>query len=74
MRKILFSFPGQGSQYPGMLDGIANRDFYEDLCVRTLNKSLNELTTEDALQHNANVQAALLIAASVGPMTSFKKV
>lgn len=61
MRKILFSFPGQGSQYPGMLDGIANRDFYENLSVRTLGKTLDELTTTDALQHNANVQAALLI-------------
>ena len=61
MRKILFSFPGQGSQYPRMLDGIANRNFYEDLCLQTLNKSLGELTTEEALQHNANVQASLLI-------------
>ena len=61
MRKILFSFPGQGSQYPGMLDGIAKRSFYESLSVKTLGKTLDDLTTPEALQNNANVQAALLI-------------
>lgn len=61
MHKILFSFPGQGSQHSSMLDNIPSREYFENLSKEILNKSLDELTSPEALEHNSNVQAALLL-------------
>ena len=73
MRKNPLSFPGQGSQYPRMLDGIANRNFYEDLCLQTLNKSLASSQPKKRSNTTLMFRLPFLFAASVGLMTSFKK-
>lgn len=61
MNKILFSFPGQGNQFSGILDRIPQRAYYQELCISVLGKSLEEISTDEALLTNDNVQACLYI-------------
>ena len=61
MTKVLFCFPGQGSQRAGMLDNLPNSNFYNNEALRVLGIGLKELNSELNQQQNNIVQAALLI-------------
>lgn len=61
LNKILFTFPGQGSQRAGMLKSLPEYDFYNETAVKVLGLSLNDLDSEERQQHNSIVQAGLLI-------------
>lgn len=61
MNKVLFSFPGQGSQRAGMLDNLPNSSFYNNESLRVLGVGLNELNSDLNQQQNNIVQAALFI-------------
>ncbi|HAT7524077.1 malonate decarboxylase subunit epsilon [Citrobacter koseri] len=58
--KILFTFPGQGTQHAGMLQNLPGTELA--LAREVLGAETNTLDTPDALQHTRAVQLALLIA------------
>ncbi|ENB7485191.1 malonate decarboxylase subunit epsilon [Citrobacter koseri] len=58
--KILFTFPGQGTQHAGMLQNLPGTELA--LAREVLGAEANTLDTPDALQHTRAVQLALLIA------------
>ncbi|WOI98928.1 malonate decarboxylase subunit epsilon [Citrobacter koseri] len=58
--KILFTFPGQGTQHTGMLQNLPGTELA--LAREVLGAEANTLDTPDALQHTRAVQLALLIA------------
>lgn len=58
--KILFTFPGQGTQYPGMLKALPGTEMA--LAREVLGAEVDSLDSPDALQHTRAVQLALLIA------------
>ncbi|HFE3194499.1 TPA: ACP S-malonyltransferase, partial [Escherichia coli] len=55
-----FTFPGQGTQYAGMLQNLPGTELA--LAREVLGAEANTLDTPDALQHTRAVQLALLIA------------
>ncbi len=59
--KILFTFPGQGSQRPGMLDAIPNREAIFAVARGVLGEELITLDSAEALRHTRAVQLCLLI-------------
>ena len=58
--KILFTFPGQGTQHAGMLQTLPGTELA--LAREVLGAEADTLDTPDALQHTRAVQLALLIA------------
>ncbi|HAU5564484.1 TPA: malonate decarboxylase subunit epsilon [Serratia fonticola] len=58
--KTLFTFPGQGTQRPGMLQSLA-RDETWQVAHEVLGEELMQLDSSVALQHTRAVQLALLI-------------
>lgn len=58
--KILFTFPGQGTQRPGMLQALPGTEMAQ--AREVLGAEANSLDTPQALQHTRAVQLALLIA------------
>ncbi len=58
--KILFTFPGQGTQHPGMLQNLPGNEM--ELAHDVLGDEAATLDTPQALQHTRAVQLALLIA------------
>ena len=58
--KILFTFPGQGTQHAGMLQNLPGTELA--LAREVLGAEADTLDTPDALQHTRAVQLALLIA------------
>lgn len=58
--KILFTFPGQGTQHAGMLQNLPGTELA--MAREVLGAEANTLDTPDALQHTRAVQLALLIA------------
>jgi malonate decarboxylase, epsilon subunit len=58
--KILFTFPGQGTQHPGMLQQLPGDELVQARDV--LGDEALTLDTPDALQHTRAVQLSLLIA------------
>ncbi|MBM7354964.1 UNVERIFIED_ORG: malonate decarboxylase epsilon subunit [Enterobacter sp. JUb101] len=60
MMKILFTFPGQGTQHPGMLKALPGTEMA--LAREVLGAEVDSLDSPDALQHTRAVQLALLIA------------
>lgn len=58
--KILFTFPGQGTQHTGMLQNLPGTELA--LAREVLGEEADTLDTPDALQHTRAVQLALLIA------------
>lgn len=60
--KILFTFPGQGAQRPGMLASIPGREEIFNHVRMALDEDVNILDSADALQHTRAVQLCLLIA------------
>ncbi|UXY11361.1 malonate decarboxylase subunit epsilon [Kosakonia sp. ML.JS2a] len=58
--KILFTFPGQGTQRPGMLQALPGNEINEARAV--LGAEVDTLDTPEALKHTRAVQLALLIA------------
>lgn len=59
--KVMFSFPGQGAQRPGMLSNIPNRDYWMDRARIALNRPLEDLDSAESFQKTESVQLALLI-------------
>ncbi len=59
--KILFTFPGQGTQRPGMLHDLPARDDIIRQVRQTLGDEVDTLDTPEALKHTRAVQLALLI-------------
>ena len=62
MAKTLFTFPGQGTQYAGMLESIPNRDVWLKRAETALGHSLYGVDSELALENTQNVQICLLIS------------
>ncbi|QRC80939.1 Malonyl CoA-acyl carrier protein transacylase [Klebsiella pneumoniae] len=60
--KILFTFPGQGGQRPGMLAMIPDREAILTQARAVLGDEVATLDSADALQHTRAVQLCLLIA------------
>lgn len=58
--KILFTFPGQGTQRPGMLQALPGTEMQE--AREVLGAEADTLDTAESLQHTRAVQLALLIA------------
>lgn len=58
--KIIFTFPGQGTQRPGMLQGLPGSEMNE--AREVLGAEVDTLDTAGALKHTRAVQLALLIA------------
>lgn len=58
--KILFTFPGQGTQHPGMLKALPGTEMA--LAREVLGAEVDSLDSSDALQRTRAVQLALLIA------------
>lgn len=58
--KILFTFPGQGTQHPGMLKALPGTEMA--LAREVLGAEVDSLDSPDVLQHTRAVQLALLIA------------
>lgn len=58
--KILFTFPGQGAQHPGMLQQLPGPE--KDEARAVLGAEVDALDTADALRHTRAVQLSLLIA------------
>lgn len=58
--KILFTFPGQGTQHPSMLKALPGTEMA--LAREVLGAEVDSLDSSDALQHTRAVQLALLIA------------
>ncbi|ACS85044.1 malonate decarboxylase subunit epsilon [Musicola paradisiaca] len=59
--KILFTFPGQGTQYPGMLHTLPHGDVLE-AARAVLGAEAETLDSPQALRHTRAVQLCLLIA------------
>ncbi|MGH1461930.1 MAG: ACP S-malonyltransferase [Neptuniibacter sp.] len=72
----LLTFPGQGSQYPGMLTQRTNDPtaslVYEE-AENILGVHLSEIDSEQALQHTRNIQLSLLICGVAWGNTLLKK-
>ncbi len=64
--KILFTFPGQGGQRPGMLAMIPDREAILTQARAVLGDEVATLDSADALQHTRAVQLCLLIAGVAG--------
>src|ERR1700722_15296126 len=63
--KIAFLFPGQGSQLPGMLHGLADHPAITrtlDEASATLRRDVRDLDSSEALKSTISVQLALLTA------------
>ncbi|MGU3412701.1 malonate decarboxylase subunit epsilon [Enterobacteriaceae bacterium C23F] len=60
--KILFTFPGQGTQRPGMLQNLPDGDAILADVRAVLGDETDRLDTPDALKHTRAVQLCLLIA------------
>lgn len=60
--KILFSFPGQGPQRPGMLQSLPDGSALLDQACAALDENVRQLDTAVALRHTRAVQLCLLIA------------
>ena len=60
--KILFTFPGQGTQRPGMLQNLPERDAIMAQVRTVLGDETDQLDTHSALRHTRAVQLCLLIA------------
>lgn len=60
--KILFTFPGQGTQRPGMLQNLPERDAIMAQVRSVLGDETDLLDTHSALRHTRAVQLCLLIA------------
>lgn len=60
--KILFMFPGQGPQRPGMLQGLPDGERVLQEASAALNEDAAKLDSSDALQHTRAVQLCLLIS------------
>ncbi|WP_432699648.1 malonate decarboxylase subunit epsilon [Kluyvera cryocrescens] len=58
--KILFTFPGQGTQHPGMLQQLPGTELAQ--AREVLGAEVDTLDTPEALKHTRAVQLALLIA------------
>lgn len=58
--KILFTFPGQGTQHPGMLQQLPGTTLAE--AREVLGAEVDTLDTPEALEHTRAVQLSLLIA------------
>ena len=58
--KILFTFPGQGTQHEGMLQNLPGTEFAQARDV--LGAEVDTLDTPEALKHTRAVQLSLLIA------------
>ncbi|PLN03134.1 malonate decarboxylase subunit epsilon, partial [Klebsiella pneumoniae] len=54
--KILFTFPGQGGQRPGMLAMIPDREAILTQARAVLGDEVDTLDSADALQHTRAVQ------------------
>lgn len=65
--KILFTFPGQGGQRPGMLAMIPDREAILTQARAVLGDEVATLDSADALQHTRAVQLCLLIAGESVP-------
>ncbi|PXW45353.1 malonate decarboxylase epsilon subunit [Klebsiella oxytoca] len=59
--KILFTFPGQGNQHPGMLAAIPDRQNIMAEARTVLGDEVDHLDSAAALQHTRAVQLCLLI-------------
>ncbi|WP_192457125.1 malonate decarboxylase subunit epsilon [Musicola keenii] len=59
--KILFTFPGQGTQYPGMLQTLPHGDVL-DAARAVLGAEAETIDSPQALRHTRAVQLCLLIA------------
>ncbi|MBJ3814123.1 malonate decarboxylase subunit epsilon [Shimwellia pseudoproteus] len=60
--KIVFTFPGQGTQYAGMFQGMPDVNGRLAVAREILGDELDHLDSAPALQHTRAVQLALLIA------------
>ncbi|WP_034916965.1 malonate decarboxylase subunit epsilon [Erwinia sp. 9145] len=60
--KILLTFPGQGPQRPGMLQGLPDGDAILSQASEVLGEPAAQLDSADALRHTRAVQLCLLIA------------
>lgn len=60
--KILFTFPGQGTQRPGMLQNLPDGTAILTEVRAVLGDETDKLDTPDALKHTRAVQVCLLIA------------
>ncbi|EMH4161006.1 malonate decarboxylase subunit epsilon [Pluralibacter gergoviae] len=60
--KILFTFPGQGTQRPGMLQQLPDGEAVLSEVRAVLGDETDQLDTPDALKHTRAVQLCLLIA------------
>lgn len=60
--KILFTFPGQGTQRPGMLQALPDSGAILSEARAVLGDELDTLDSADALRHTRAVQLCLLIA------------
>ncbi|SUG58680.1 malonate decarboxylase, epsilon subunit [Salmonella enterica subsp. arizonae] len=58
--KILFTFPGQGTQHPDMLQNLPGPELAQ--AREVLGAEADGLDSPDALKHTRAVQLALLIA------------
>ncbi|MEJ5070826.1 malonate decarboxylase subunit epsilon [Enterobacter ludwigii] len=63
--KILFTFPGQGTQRPGMLQNLPDGDAILSEVRAVLGDETDTLDSLDALQHTRAVQLCLLIVGVV---------
>lgn len=64
--KVMFTFPGQGTQYPGMLADCPGTPATRELFTQTraiLGSEFDNLDTPQALKHTRAVQLCLLISA-----------
>ncbi|WP_353614200.1 malonate decarboxylase subunit epsilon [Mangrovibacter phragmitis] len=64
--KVMFTFPGQGTQYPGMLADCPDTPVTRELFTQTraiLGSEFDHLDTPQALKHTRAVQLCLLISA-----------
>lgn len=62
MMNVLFTFPGQGTQRPAMLQQLPNGEALLDRASDVLQQDVRQLDRADALQHTRAVQLCLLIA------------
>ncbi|MFS2220952.1 malonate decarboxylase subunit epsilon [Pantoea sp. B65] len=59
--KVLFTFPGQGAQHPGMLQNLPQGDSLLEQASDILGEDARRLDSAAALQHTRAVQLSLLI-------------